>query len=784
MIRHALKMALRSFSRNKSTFVINIIGLSTGLACALLIVMWILDERSIDKFHDLRDRLYYVMEHQQYADNVMTTASTPGLLARTLKDEVPEIELASTLMWTMKFTLSVDDQDLNALGRYVEPDFLHMFTHPLIVGDRNKVLQDQSAVALSASVAKKLFGDAESAMGETVKLNHEKLLVVRGVFEDVPENSTQEFEILLPYEPYLEENEWLRSWGSNSPPTAVLLRAGTDPAAVDEKIAGKVKERNEQSNVTLFLKPYAERYLQGRYENGTLVGGRIEYVRLFGAIAIFILIIACINFMNLSTAYGTTRAKEVGVKKTMGITQFSLTLQYLSESVLLAMMSLGLSVVWMIFLLPTFNKLTDKTLTFPTSLSLWATFLLITLGTGLLAGSYPALYLSSFKPVEVLRGKISTSWGALLARKGLVIFQFTMSVILIIAVMVIYQQIVFVQSKNLGYAKDQLLNFSLDGKLEEEGAFFAEQLQNIPGVVNAGTIAHDLVGRQNNTSGLHWEGKQPEDRILFEHVRVGHDLLETIGVELADGRFFAREYGRDSARIIFNETAIEIMGLEEPLGKTIRLWDEYDMEIVGVVRDFHFQSLHEPVKPLFFRLAPEQTWVMMVRIAAGNTVETVQKIEEAYVNFNPGFPFEYRFVDEEYAEQYAAEQRVSRLSRYFAGLAILISCLGLLGLAAFSGERRKKEIGIRKVLGASIRQIIVLLSRDFTRLVLLAIIIGLPLAYLLLQEWLGRFEYRIPLSYGIFGIAGLILFAIAILTVAAQAWRAAMVHPHESIRDE
>ncbi len=405
MIRHALKMALRTFRRNKGTFLINIIGLSTGLACALLIVMWILDERSIDKFHDLQDRIYYVMEHQQYADNVMTTASTPGLLARTLKEEIPEIELASTLMWTMKFTLSVDDQNLNALGRYVEPDFLHMFTHPLVVGEKNNVLQDQSAVALSTSVAKKLFGSAESAMGETVKLNHEKLRVVRGVFEDVPDNSTQEFELLLPYEPYLEENEWLRSWGSNSPPTAVLLRAGSDPAVVDEKIADKVKERNEQSNVTLFLKRYSERYLYGRYENGTLVGGRIEYVRLFGVIAIFILIIACINFMNLSTAYGTTRAKEVGVKKTMGITQFSLTLQYLAESVLLAMLSLGLSVVLMMFLLPTFNKLTDKTLTFPTSPSLWAIFLLITLGTGLLAGSYPALYLSSFKPVEVLRGK-------------------------------------------------------------------------------------------------------------------------------------------------------------------------------------------------------------------------------------------------------------------------------------------------------------------------------------------------------------------------------------------
>ncbi len=784
MLSQSIKMAWRVIRKNKSTFFINVLGLSTGLACALLILMWISDELKIDKYHEKDDRLFYVMEHQEYANNIMTTLSTPGVLARTLKQEIPEIEFSSTLMWPQQLTLTVEDQNIKASGRYVEPDFLHLFTHPLLRGQKDNVLRNPASVVITETLAQRLFGSIEDAYEKTIRINHEDFCTVTGILEDVPKNSSQTFDLLLPYEPFLQKNDWLSSWGNNAPPTAVGLRKGTDVNSVNKKIANIVKDHSEESNVTLFLKQFSSLYLYGKYINGKLAGGRIEYVKLFGIIAVFLLLIACINFMNLSTAHGTTRAKEVGVKKTLGMPKISLITQYLSESVITALFSLLISFLWIILLLPKFNSLTEKELEFPLSASILIAFFGIAIITGLVAGSYPALYLSSFKPVEVLRGKLSASLGELWARKGLVVFQFTMSVILILSVIVVYRQIQFVQSKNLGYEKDQLINFSLDGKLEENGEFFAERLRKLPGIKNAGTIAHDLVGRQNNTSGLEWEGKNPEDRILFENVRVGYDLLETIGVEILEGRTFSREFGQDTTRIIFNETAINVMNMKDPVGKRIRLWDEYDLEIIGVVKDFHFQSLHEPVKPLFFWLAPEQTWYMMVKLEAGREEEALKDLESLYADHNPGFPFEYRFVDEEYAAQYAAEQRVSRLSRYFAGLAILISCLGLFGLAAFTGERRKKEIGIRKVLGASVGQIVLLLTRDFTRLVILAIILGLPVAYLLLRNWLERFEYRITLQPAFFVIAGALLLVIAWITVSSQAWKSALVHPGESMKEE
>jgi ABC-type antimicrobial peptide transport system permease subunit len=357
-------------------------------------------------------------------------------------------------------------------------------------------------------------------------------------------------------------------------------------------------------------------------------------------------------------------------------------------------------------------------------------------------------------------------------------------VVLIVSVLVIYQQIEFVQSKNLGYDKDHLVHFSMDGKLAEQPEAFLTRAKNLPGVVSIANTSHDLVGQNNNTSGLQWEGKNPTDRILFENVSVGYDLLETIGVELVEGRFFSRDYGRDTSKVIFNEEGIKVMGLSNPIGKVIKLWEEYDLEIIGVIKNFHFQSLYEPVKPLFFRLNPENTWVMMAKLKGGQEKEGIAAIKGLYEEFNPGFPFEHRFVDEDYAEQYAAEQRVSTLSRYFAGLAILISCLGLFGLAAFTGERRKKEIGVRKVLGASITNIVMLLTRDFTRLTLIAIMIGLPLSYYLVRNWLGRFEYQINLHWWYFILGGFILLLISWLTVSTQAFKAAKVHPTQSIKAE
>jgi hypothetical protein len=436
-------------------------------------------------------------------------------------------------------------------------------------------------------------------------------------------------------------------------------------------------------------------------------------------------------------------------------------------------------------LLPQFNVITEKKIALDLTdgpLLLWLAG--IVLFTGLVAGSYPALYLSGFRPAAVLKGEVRGSWGELWARKGLVVFQFFLSVILIVSVLVIYRQIEYVQNQNLGYQKEHLIQFAMEGRVRENRETFLSEVRSIPGVVSASSMGHSLLGRNNNTSGLQWDGKNPDDLILFENVGANYNLIETLGIEMAEGRPYSEDFGADSSKIIFNEAAIRVMNLENPIGKTIRLWDRYDLEIVGVMKDFHFQSLHEQVNPLFFRLSPQNTWNAVVRLEAGREKETLAALEKFYKDFNPGFSFDYEFQDQEYARQYAAEQRVASLSFYFASMAILISCLGLFGLATFTAERRLKEIGIRKALGSSSTNIVLLLSGDFTRMVLLSILTGLPVAYYLLSRWLERFAFHIELSAGYFVLAGVLALVIAWLTVASQAIRASHVNPVKCLRDQ
>lgn len=784
MIRHHLTLLYRNFLRSKGYFIINLSGLTAGLACTLLIYLWVHDELRIDKFHLKEDRLFQVMEHQQYADHIMTTTSTPGLLAETLKEEMPEVEYAATLTWVNTYTLSVGETNIKADGLHVGPDFFNIFSYPLVDGNPDDVLKDKYAIVITPELAIRLFGTSTNVVGKTVELQHEKQFHVTGLFRKVPSSSWQ-FDFVLSFEELKAEQEWLRSWGSNGPSTHIVLHEGSDWKALSEKISDFVKKRNEQSNVTLFLKPFSERYLYGRYKDGKPAGGRIEYVRLFSIIALFILIIACINFMNLSTARASRRAKEVGIRKSVGAQRQSLIMQYLSESVATSLLSFVLAclIVWLF--LPQFNSITSKQIVIQfddPNLLLWFTG--IALATGLLAGSYPALFLSGFKPAAVLKGEVKGSWGELWARKGLVVFQFFLSVILIVSVLVIYKQIEFVQSKNLGYKKDNLIRFPIEGKVRTSLETFLTEVKRIPGVVNAASIGHQLLGRNNNTSGLQWEGKHPDDLILFENIRVSHDLLETLGVEIVEGRSFSREFVSDTSAIIFNEAGIRAMNLENPIGKHIKLWEKHDLEIIGVVKDFHFQSLHDIVNPLFFVMNSRNTWNVMVRIEGGKEKETLAELGKFYATFNPGFTFDYTFQDQDYARMYAAEQRVATLSGYFAGFAILISCLGLFGLATFTAERRLKEIGIRKALGSSSANIVVLLSADFTKMVIISIALGLPVSYWLLGEWLQRFAFHVELEPWYFVAAGLISLNIAWLTVASQAIRASAVNPVECLRDE
>jgi predicted permease len=785
MLNHYLLLIYRNFLRAKSYFLINLVGLSTGMACTLFIYLWVRDEFRMNKFHEKDAQLFSVMEHQQYADEIMTTTSTPGILAETLKEEFPEVEFAATTTWVDNYTLSIKDHNVKADGYHVGKDFFQVFSYKLIQGTASQVLQDKLGMVISRDLANKLFGTTENVVGKMVELQHEKTFQVTGVFEGTPTNSSVQFDFVMSFEAFKDDNKWVLEWGNNGPATYIILNKGTDPKTFEAKIKDFIKGKNEESNVSLFLQPYSERYLYGSFQNGQPSGGRIEYVRLFSIIAVFILIIACINFMNLSTARASRKAKEVGIKKSIGAQRGSLIFQYISESMVTSVFALV--VAWMIvwIFLPQFNLITGKKIVLSLNdpeLLMW--FSVITILTGLIAGSYPALYLSGFKPAAVLKGEVKGSIGELWARKGLVVFQFFLSVVLIVSVLVIYKQIQFVQTANLGYNKDHLILFPIEGKVKSNLETFLNEVRKMPGVVNASSTSHRFLGRNNNTSGLEWEGKNPEDLILFENVSVNYGMLETLGVELAAGRFYSPEYGSDTTKIIFNETAVRIMNMKDPIGQKIKLWEQYDLEIVGVVKDFHFQSLHDAVNPLFFRLGPENTWTIMVRLEGGKEKETLAALGQFYKTYNPGFAFEYRFQDQEYARQYESEQRVATLSGYFASMAIIISCLGLFGLAAFTAERRLKEIGIRKALGSSSTNIVLLLSGDFTKMVLLSITIGLPVSYWLLDRWLERFAFHVTLEAWYFIAAGLTALIIAWITVASQAVKAAGVNPVKCLRNE
>jgi len=788
MIRHNFILTYRNFKRYKSSFLINLVGLSTGLACTFLIYLWVSDELSVDKFNDKDNRLYRAMEHRLRAENgIWTSPTTPGPLAEALAADMPEVEYAITASWPQPYTLSLGDKNITASGRFTGKEFFKMFSYELIAGDANQVLTDKNAVVISDVLARKLFNTTENLIGKAIDFQHESQLQITGIFKSMPVNASDQFEFVASFEKYKEGQDWLLSWGNTGTQTLVLLKPGVNIDQFNVKIADfiKVKTKNEITHRTLFLTGYSENYLYGKYENGLQVGGRITYVKLFSIIAIFILLIACINFMNLSTARASRRVKEVGIKKAIGAGRKSLIFQFLGESMLMSMLSLLIAIFLVYIFLDQFNLITGKHLSFQLDRNQIVLFLGATVITGLVAGSYPALYISGFHPAAVLKGKLSSSFGELLARKGLVVFQFAISILFIVSVLVVYKQIEFVQSTNLGYNRANLIYFGLSGALGQPKTreTMMEEMKKIPGIENVSSTSHNMTGHNGGTSGVVWEGKNPEDRTEFERLMVNYDMIETLGIQMAQGRSFSPSFGTDSSAIIFNQKGIEFMGMTDPIGKVVNLWGK-DRHIIGVTRDFHYESLHENFKPVFFVLSPDDTYRIMARISAGKEKETLSNIELLYKKLNPGFSFEYHFLDAVYQSQYESEQRVAVLSNYFAGLAILISCLGLFGLAAFTAERRLKEIGIRKVLGSSELGIVYLLSGDFTKIVLVAIIIALPMSFFVARSWLSTFAFRVPLHPWYFIAAGLIALVIAWLTVGVQAIKAARVNPVASLRSE
>jgi predicted permease len=785
MIKHHIILFLRNIRKDTSTFLINLIGLSTGLACLLLIYLWVNDELRVDKFHENPQRIYQVIEHLEFTDGIQTKIETSGPMAELLADEMPEVEYAAATIhpsWFGKHLLSVGENHLKAVGQLVSKDYFNIFSHGLIQGDKNKVMADPNSIVLSRELAANLFGTTENIVGKMVELEQGRTFQVSGIFENIPSNSTVQFDFALSTEASKETPPWtsLHTWDSSGPKVYVLLKEGTDIEQLNAKVERIRKGRDENSIRTATLVPYSDLYLHGNYENGKQVGGRIQYVRLFSIIALIILLIACINFMNLSTARASKRLKEVGIKKAVGAQRKTFIFQFLGESLVMAFLALIISVGLVELFLPQFNSIVGKQLMLNFNVHLVAIITSIAIFTGLIAGSYPALYLSGFNAISVLKGKLNSPLGEFWTRKGLVIVQFALSIVLIVSVLVVYKQIEFVQNQNLGYDQDNIVYFEIEGNIKDQLQTFKNEAKKLPGIKNVSSTTHSMVGH-NWSLTLDWEGKNPDNIIQFQAFGVDYDFIETMGMEISSGRDFSRKFGTESSAVIFNETAIKAMGIENPIGKTI---ENGQIKIIGIIKDFHFKSLHDKVEPLFLAIMPDAEKYVMARIQAGREGDALKKLQALYQDFNSGFPFEYKFLDEDFQTQYVSEQQVATLSKYFAGLAILISCLGLLGLAAHIAEQRTKEIGIRKVLGATISSILGLLSKDFMKLVLIAVFIATPVAWYIMSRWLQSFAYRIELQWWMFALAGLMAVVVAVATVSLQSVRAAMMNPVESLKSE
>jgi putative ABC transport system permease protein len=791
MLQHHLLLFYRNFKKHKSSFFINLIGLSAGLSCSILIYLWVIDETRMDQFHEKGAQLYQVMENSKTEAAINTTEETPAILSKALKSEFSEVEnavTASPTSWLSESKISVKgDNNVKARGRFAGSDFLKIFSYPVVTGNVNEMLSGLNKIVISEGLALKLF-KTTNVIGKEItwrygEMKKERHALVSGVFENTPSASSDQFDFLVPLEVFFENSPNDLKWGSSGSSTFIILKKGTDVKEFNRKIKDYLLTKGQQ-HITLFIRPFADRYLYNSYENGKLTGGRIDYVHNFTSIAVFILLIACINFMNLSTAQASRRMKEVGIKKVMGAKRESLMMQFMGESMMLTFLSLIIALFTVEMLLPGFNNIIGKELTLNLNGTLILTLLGITIFTGLISGSYPAVYLSGFNPSDALKGKLSQTAATLFTRKGLVVFQFTLSVVLIVAVFVIYKQINYVQSKNLGFKKDNVLQFETEGKLKNNVNQALSIIRQIPGVVNASSINRNLFGDLSSTFGdFYWEGRNPQDVIKFQRGKINAGLIETLGMEMAAGRSFSNKFGSDTSKMIINEAGIKAMRLTNPVGKTFSQGGK-DYQIIGVVKDFNFESLHQVVQPMFFRFVPEQTNRIMVKISAGKERSTIAALQRFYTSYNPGYTLDYKFLDQDYQAQYVSENRVALLSRYFAILAILISCLGLFGLAAFTAERKLKEIGIRKVLGASELNIIYTLSKDFTIPVVVAIVIALPVSYVLTKYWLNSFAYRIELQLWYFIAAGFLALFISWLTVSMQAIKAAHTDPIKCLKQE
>jgi len=788
MFKHNIIISLRSFKRYKGSFSINLFGLATGLASALLVYLWVNDELNMNHFKEKDSHKHYqVFINNHSANRTETQEKITFPLPNALEQDFPEVEYTIPVILSQFYegVVSHENQFFRADPQYVGDRYFDVFSCEFLAGEKASAWSDQNNVVISERMALGLFRDVDQAIGKTVffkNKTHSGNYLVSGVFRPDSKASSK-FDLLLTYDLFLSKRTDVMNWWNEGPLGHVVLSEGVELDQFNAKIKDYLKTKVESTQQTLFAQKFSDTYLYGVYENGHPTEGRIVYVRIFLLIALFVLIIACINYVNLSTAQATRRIKEIGVKKAVGAQRSTLIYQYIAESIFMTFLSLALAIVIIFLLLPQFNAITGKQLSIHLDPGLSIPILAITLLTGLISSIYPALYLSGFKPVLALKGKMGRNSGGRWLHKGLVIFQFAVSVVLIISVTVIYLQINFIQTSNLGYDNEHLISFDMEGKLVGNAEAFNTEAKKIAGVVNASHLWGTLPGKVSWRSNLQWKDQDPELKsTAFHYIDGGHEMAKLLDVEIKEGRFLSEDIPSDKASIVMNETAIALIGYKDPIGQKFYTGREM-CTIVGVVKDFHFEGLHEEIKPFFFKLGSKGNTIM-VKIASENQSETLGKLRDLYHDFNPGYPFEFTFVDDNYQKLYIEEERISTLSKYLSAIAITISCLGLLALTAFSTQRRFKEVAIRKVLGSSSVNIMRLLSKEFILLVLLAILIAAPIGFYLMQSWLDGFAYRIELQPIYLALSCLFMLAIAWLTIMSQVVNSTKVNVTESLRTE
>ncbi len=786
MIKNFFVITIRNLFKNGIYSVVNIVGLSVGLMCSLLILLWVSDEVSFDRFLPNSESLYQVWVNAEFDGEINSWSSVPLPTYDEMKTVNSNIKNSVVAGWGNERLLVAGVEKHYKRGYWVSEEFLEMFQFPLVAGDASIALDDPSSIVITESLAKILFGDTDP-INQTITVEEESELKVTAVVKDLPENSSFQFEYLIPWkqreaiQPFFVEER--TNWGNYSYQVFVELHAGASETEVEASIRNILEEKGQDDIAReFFLHPMPRWRLYSYFENGKEAGGRIDYVSLFAMIAIFVLILACINFMNLATARSERRAREVGVRKSLGSSRLELVFQFIGESTLITFISFVVALGLAQLLLPSYNTLVEKSLVIPySSVLFWQYGAIVILTTGFLSGSYPAFFLSAFKPVSTLKGKISVSKGASTPRKVLVVFQFGFAIFLMIGTIVIFNQTKLLKNRDLGYQQDKLISVPFNNEMGQKYELIKSELLR-SGAVEGVTRSNSAITQINSNNFVGWPGKPEDLRVIFTTIATEYDYASTMGIEVVMGRDFSKDYPSDSMAIVINKAALEVMQIEDPIGVQLDLWGG-KRTVVGVVDDVLMGEAFVKVKPMFMVILPDWTNYVTIRLAANQQIEhSLATVKSVFAEYNGSYPFDYEFVDVAYQRKFTTINLTQSIASLFAFLAMIITGLGLFGLASYTAEQRIKEIGIRKVLGASVAGLVALMSRDFSKLVLISFVVAAPVAWLLLENYLDRYPIRTEIAWWIFPAIGLAALVFALIIIVHQARKAATSNPVQALR--